>query len=361
MLFCFLLHLIFQFNGLAKSLGVNLRASKLGFVNGYCTGEMVDDLTGNKLSFIDGLIKDNNKSSNIIFYSDNYEDIDVFLRLKKCYAVVHNKADEKYWQKYVKKSNVVSYPLETSDGLSGSLVKKGKKDIYIPGMYYVLSRPFSLFSIAIKEILPLSFFIYQYFSDGHVTRFVSLLIIYFVFYCYYEIGIVYNDYIAVKNEKNPSLRIPSDMKIYMAPFVLIRLAMSVTIALFYFRNYEILLMSALVTVVLIFHSVIKKENRVITFIILRILKAFVPSFLIFGERFMVPLLFLFVGQHFLSILLYCGKLLKMSSIILFKYYGLIILGIFLFLVISGNIVFTPLLILLFLLNYCLSVQYRFFV
>lgn len=72
--------------------GVKCFSSVLEYSGGICTGKLNIDLTGRKLNMLN-----EQDLSELLVFSDNYSDLELMLKAKEAYAVVHNKKQEQFW------------------------------------------------------------------------------------------------------------------------------------------------------------------------------------------------------------------------------------------------------------------------
>lgn len=143
---------------------------------------------------------------------------------------------------------------------------------YIPTLYYLLSRSYSLMFFFLNEFFV--FFVYFknlfFVLENYLTYLIFFLPI-------YEISSLYNDYISAKKEKKPTLRIEKGLRYNFLLFILIRIAfMLVLLGIFKFDLKAILsvVISVLVSIGGIVHSLFSVDKRVISIVFLRIAKLF---------------------------------------------------------------------------------------
>jgi hypothetical protein len=164
----------------------------------------------------------------------------------------------------------------------GSINEKTVKWIYIPVIYYAVSRWHSSFfyHLFLKEIIPFTLIVY-FFTNQELSNFFVIPLSFLVFYSVYEVGGLYNDLLAHKEKDgNGTLRIKSGIKINFALFLFIRIIFAAIILLFLFNlgycsNIYILCLG-LCLVAYIIHSLIKNNLRIVTFFLLKIFRKAVP-------------------------------------------------------------------------------------
>jgi HAD superfamily phosphoserine phosphatase-like hydrolase len=78
----------FVIAGIAKTLQVEFRASKLGFAEGLCTGRIEVDLTGRKASLLPSLTAGLGPGKHVYVYTDNLSDRDLIERADQAAIVI---------------------------------------------------------------------------------------------------------------------------------------------------------------------------------------------------------------------------------------------------------------------------------
>lgn len=300
----------FPICAIAKKLGIKQYiSSTLKSKNEIILGNFEKDILSKKHEVLES-IKDIDYSKSY-FYSDNFEDLKSLKKFKHQIIIINNKNNIKIWKNKLPKCTIIIPSLEEKP-YPTNINKKNHNLGYIPSIYYILSRLKEgvVYSLLIKEILPISLINTYINKVNFIKSFSITIFVYIIFYSIYEIGNLYNDQID-KNKK--TIRIPDGIYYNFLLFITIRISFLIIIFLFFQANNIINILqfysvSLATLVVLIFHSLIKKEKRICTFILLRLLKAIIPIFTIIGTNNIIPnTIALITYQHLNSIFFYYNK------------------------------------------------------
>jgi HAD superfamily phosphoserine phosphatase-like hydrolase len=265
---------------LAKRLGIkNYFSSELEIKNDLYTGRLKKDLFGRKEEAMNLNYYDLKNSS---IYSDNLEDKNFMLKFGKIYPVI-KKPNKKQWDFEGKTMNFIILK-ERGGGNKdiSSVNEKTIKWIYIPTMYYIVSRFHlrGLVDLFFKEIIPFTLAIY-FFTNIGIKSFIIMPLSFIMFYSVYEIGGLYNDLKSPEEKSGkPTLRIKKGIKINLFVFILIR-SLFLLFMLFFFNNKGHNLtgyISGLIICLIIYiiHTIIKNNFRLITFSLLKIFRNLIP-------------------------------------------------------------------------------------
>ena len=129
-------------------------SSHLRFEHGVCTGQLENDYLLEKKNYIEKSILSRFDKKDVFFYSDNIEDRDIVLLLDNGFAIFHSKREYSELKKIIPIKKILEYKGNYSTNHDLPTIKNNTLFLYIPMFYYFLSRPPSLFSVFIKEILP---------------------------------------------------------------------------------------------------------------------------------------------------------------------------------------------------------------
>jgi phosphoserine phosphatase len=344
-------------NSLRKRLSIEAYSSSLIYMRGVCTGSLKEDLLFLKKDKLNEILK---IGDSVYFYSDNYEDRDIFLdKNTNSNIIYHNKKELDYWNKKVTKANFLYFNLNSSsDVLNESLIRNNNL-FYIPTFYYFLSRPQSCLSILIKELLPLILILFFYNRSFAIFTLVNLLVIYLFFFSLYEIGSFCNDYYAAKREKKPTLRIPKNVIINPYVFIFIRLLFCFFLVLIFKIDLYTILLSFFSLLLLIVHSFVIREKRFLTFLGLVIFRCLIPALFLFKNSYFFVFLYL-LSSHLWRAFLYIAKTIDFGDKNkLFLVY--LVTAFFLFVIFVSNkqFLFVFLSMFLVILNYYIFIQLRF--
>ena len=98
-----------------------------------------------------------------------------------------------------------------------------------------------------------------------------------IFICWYEIGYIDNDFYAVKNEDNPSIRLSIEVSSYSVYlFITTRVLCSVFVALLFGGLDLVLIFSVLNFFVFWIHNRLQRKNRIISYALLKSSHLWVP-------------------------------------------------------------------------------------
>lgn len=281
---------------IAKLLSVNeYYATSLGFNKGKCTGLVKDNLWGKKQTKLESA-----KIDEYDVYTDNHSDLDLVNGSQEAFIITNSSSDEAYW---LKNSRVTpNYIKLAKVGTSASISKSNYLLTYIPGLYYFLSRRFALPSVFLKELLPL--LILSLSLGGSTTH---LLISLYSLYVLYEIGIIYNDFVAVHKEANGTKRIAVGVSYNLSIFILIRVFLFAWLILKYFpiANYAITMSVSLALLLLFYiHCTFPPQKRALTMFSLRAHKALLYALLALPQALVLSITLLFLTQHVYSVFCY---------------------------------------------------------
>lgn len=322
----------YPIKAIAKELKVEWNASEVETKNGQCTGKLINDLLDNKNLVLSQIKNIDYKKS--VFYTDNLGDKKIFPKFKSENTFFIDKNPD-----------------------TDSVTKQNYIWTYFPGFYYLISRLHfnGLINIFwLRELIPISMIL----IIGKLDL-VKLWLSYWIFYSIYEIGGLWND-THFNNEEKPTRRISEDIKINFSFFILIRF---LWLLIFYRFFPHILITLYLVCLATYYiHSSINKKYRVITLVILRLFRTFLPIYYLLENRLIlkIGLIFFLVYQvpsviyyHFFLKKNIKGKHLIMIEILIYLFSlpvvwilnkWLLILVIYLFLVrvieIKKNLFFT---------------------
>jgi phosphoserine phosphatase len=247
---------------------VNWMSGKLNYTNNKCTGLLAFNMKGNKkealISKFDSQDIDWKHSK---FYSDNKEDYDCG-RIFGVYVAVANSLKEK--NNHLKHTKNI---ILIKKNITLSLI-----EILLPGYYYAVVRS-GLYSLVYNRIgfISLAFYL---FGSLDILQAVILGFIFFVIL--YEIGYIDNDYYAVKNEENPSIRLSEDQSVMgVIQFIAIRLFYSALVAYFMFRiDSEMALLLCVCSIVnlaiYLVHNRLKRRYRLPTYTVLKASHVLIP-------------------------------------------------------------------------------------
>ncbi len=285
---------------IAKFLGANLYfSSQIKYQKGKCTGKLKKDLFGHKQKiFTDNSINLKNYQKSSV-YSDNLEDLSFISHFNSINIILKDQKEQGLWKIKNKKINFIlikdkTYPVDRSN----------QNLIYIPSFYYFISRfgiKGAIEDFFLKQLLPYSI-VLSFFSDfSFLKSFFFNLITLMLFYSFYEIGGLFNDLKAREEKRgNPTERISPDVKINFPAFLLIRLISSfLLLLLLYFGFYNNLnyyfyfcLFLLFTLVIYLIHSLLAIKLRIISFVGLKILRNFIPLFIL---NYLLPQsLFIFI-------------------------------------------------------------------
>lgn len=270
-------------------------ATTLGFNNSKCTGLIKDNLWGRKHTRLK-----NAKISKYEVYTDNRSDLDLVNGSQEAFIVTNSSSDNAYW---LKNSRITLEFIKLAKAeTSVSISKSNYLLTYIPGLYYFLSRRLTLPSVFLKELLP--FFIISLSIGGGVMHVVISL---YSLYALYEIGIIYNDYVAVHKEANGTRRIARGINYNLSVFIVIRVLLFVWLIVKYFpiANYAVIVSVSLALLLMFYiHSSIPQHTRAMTMFSLRVLKALLYSLLALPQLLILSITMLLLTQHAYSVLIY---------------------------------------------------------
>lgn len=342
-------------NALKKRLNVEVYSSSLVYIKGKCTGVLKEDLLFSKKDKINEILKAGDK---IYFYSDNYEDKEVFKSgLVNNRIIYHNNKEFVHWKKNIIKAK---YFLFEFDNVSDSVEKQYNSEknffLYLPTFYYFLTRP-AFLSVFLKEILPLS--LINCILNGISNFYLNLFLLYLVFFSLYEIGSFYNDVFATRREKRPTFRVCIDLNLNFNIFILIRILFVIILfLLFGFFILKVIILSLLALIILFWHSFLPREKRVISFTCLVLMRSFIPAFCLFNGSFFVFLFLVFV--HLWRWFFYIAKINKEKEVTLiylkYLFFSLLFLLVF---ILNGAIFILPMVFWIYLINYYIFIQLRF--
>ncbi len=329
----------------------NIIATSLQYSGEVCTGRIKMDILGEKLDYLKTLKnRYNKKELKIAFFSDNKEDEVGKSVVDRYIKVIHDKKDEKT------NRNVYYFNIYRSDDSITSNNLKSNYLLYIPTLYTFLSRPLSIMSLLLKDI----FITYVILFHNSTFRMMSPILLYTVFLTVYEIGYLFNDYIAVRREVNPTRRLDDSFRINLPFFIILRLIL--LFIAFKYAQIELFLLGYLLFTlfVILAHSlIVVKRNRLYSFSLLVLLKIMYPIIFIFKLDGLINLFILYFSSQLYRAMLYLAKVFEFEKkYLLFKYYfiavGILCIATF----ITGSYIHTTLLIYLLILNYVLLLRHR---
>jgi phosphoserine phosphatase len=201
-------------------------SSELEIVDGRCTGRLRADLLGCKQAALERLAANVNLGDSSV-YSDNPEDAVFMQSFARRYVVLNTSAAERMWGSEGRDLHFIrNYEAAGSGRDVDSINEKTVRWVYIPTLYYILSRfhRTGLVSLCLREIIPVTLAIYLFTSLG-ASSFILMPLSFLMFYSVYEIGGAINDLWV--NREQPGVgtrRISPGVRVRMAPFIAVRIA-----------------------------------------------------------------------------------------------------------------------------------------
>ncbi len=199
--------------------------------------------------------------------------------LKKSTFYTDNKEDEQLKQFFGKFIKINSFKKKFNKAYTLTVNLKNYRYAYLPGFYYILSRPLAIFFFLNELFI---FFLYFRSLDVFLYYFFYLLI----FLPIYEVSSFINDYYSVKKESNPTIRIEKKVKVSLTLFIALRVFYLILI-IYVFRFLDNLFFSILISfgllIIALYHSYLKEEKRKYTMVILRLIKL-LPFYFLVADR-----------------------------------------------------------------------------
>lgn len=244
-------------------------SSELKYENEICQGKLSLDLRGKKDIKVDEILKSSHAVELTKFTTDNIEDQPLAHNFSIINAIVLNSKNKKFWKNYT--DNIFDF---------GSKITLNNFHYLLPGYYYFKERT-NLFTF----IERLFFIFLMLLLIGNVKYFKISLLIWYSFITIYEIGYIDNDFFAIRNEKNPSIRLSEKVKkIHVFKFILIRLIYFIIlcILMYYFLNSNVykfyIIINITILIVFLIHNRLKREKRFITYSVLKLSHFYIPLF-----------------------------------------------------------------------------------
>jgi len=269
---------------IAKRLQVaNYYSSELETRDGHYTGRLKTDLLGDKQTVLERMaVPVDLRSSSV--YSDNPEDAAFMARFGTRHVVRQGKKGDILLSsaKHGRIKEKGECPL-FSDKDVDSVNARTRPWVYVPGLYYVLSRFHreGVFSLLLRDLVPATLASYLFTNLG-ILSFVIMPLSFLMFYAIYEVGGLVND-LSVKREapgKGRTSRIAPGVHLSVALFIALRLAfVGLLLASLSLGTYPTLLYAGALAVCLVLfflHTLILSDLRVFTFLLLKICRSAIP-------------------------------------------------------------------------------------
>lgn len=339
---------------LAKQLNIKFfESTQLEEHDGKYTGKIKMDVNNNKVEILAKITKLIRKPIiKSLICTDNVEDYNLVKLFKDKYIVINNSQQNLFWKS--RKNNMrfryvvlfdddnQIHSIETTD--ASSVTVSNYRYVYIPTVYYIISRlHFSgLLWLIIKQIIPLSIYLSFTTSQSLLISTVHAFFVYIIFFGIYEIGGLFNDLNSeTMNNKNSTNRISKGVNINFQLFVIIRLIILVIVPLITFilrgiyqEYYVMYLLLLLCMFVYMGHTLLPKNIRLITFILLKTFRAIIPALILpTTAAIIVYALALFLDEGVISIYYYSIRKTYLQNRIRFlenpilRYLMLIIIGV----------------------------------
>lgn len=246
---------------------------------GNCSGKLAIDCYGQKYQKI---LNDQSEGDQIDFsqsliITDNREDLPLFRLFGDGIAIVNNSLSEQFWKDHgVPK--VLYLP---------SIYRVTIPEFVFPGIYSIKYRIGILDLLLLRLGLPI-------FIVG-VEKIAFVLLAWWLFIAIYEIGYIDNDFLAIKTEKKPSLRLPDSFQWgHFNSFIAIRVIFAFLLFLI-LKNQGLILASGLVLAVFAIHNRLYQPVRIITYPLLKLSHFIVPVIGLMPFLLWKPYLSLLVG------------------------------------------------------------------
>lgn len=268
---------------IAERLGArDFVSSELEIADGRCTGKLKQDLLGRKQAVLERLAARGDLAESSV-YSDNPEDAEFMGRFARRYIVLNTSAAEARWSTRGKGfERFANYGPARSECDVDSIDQRTRKWVYIPLLYYLLSRfhRMGLLSLLLREILPATLAGWVFTTLG-LSSLIVMPLSFFAFYCIYEVGGLANDLLAWRETSGRGTsRISPDVRIGVPLFVAIRVAAVATILASLpigtgpLRVYAGSLLLCLA--IYLVHSLLAADWRVATFTLLKLCRSCIP-------------------------------------------------------------------------------------
>lgn len=211
---------------IAGRLGVqDFFASELETANGVCTGRLKSDLLDCK-EVVLGRMGANAGEGDSSVYSDNPGDAAFMNRFARRYIVLNTSMARRMWRVGPGQFDcIVNYETPGSEPDVDSINERTVKWVYIPFLYYAISRfhRAGLYSFLFREMLPVAL-AGCLFTGSNAFSLVLIPLSFLMFYCVYEIGGLVNDLGAKREPPGTSTRrISPKTHIHVGLFVAIRM------------------------------------------------------------------------------------------------------------------------------------------
>jgi HAD superfamily phosphoserine phosphatase-like hydrolase len=269
-------------------------ASELAVENGRCTGRLRTDLTGNKQCIFEKMRGDVDLQDSSV-YSDNVKDASFMQMFGVRNVVVNSPEMARRWGGADGRADLVVSDEARMDRDTGSVNSGTAKWIYVPSLYYAISRLHrrGVLSLLLREVVPYTLAGCWLIGLGPAA-FILIPLSVLMFYSVYETGGLVNDLLAGREAaQHRTSRIAPGTKINAGVFVLIRLAfVACTLTLLGVGAYTAALYAGLLVLCLavyLIHSVILGSTRVVTFVLLKVCRNAIPWAILLGY---VPVLHL---------------------------------------------------------------------
>lgn len=268
---------------IAERLGArDFVSSELEIADGRCTGKLKRDLLGRKQAVLEWLAARGNLSESSV-YSDNPEDAQFMESFARRYAVLNARAAERGWSVWEGDfQSFANYGAARSERDVGSINGKTHRWIYIPLVYYILSRfhRIGLLSFLLREVVPATLAGCLFTTLGF-SAFLVMPLSFLVFYCVYEIGGLANDLLAWKETSGRgTCRISPGVRIHVPLFLTIRVAAAAMMLAWLPIGVRPLLVYAglllLCLGIYLVHSAIAAYGRIVTFSLLKACRSCIP-------------------------------------------------------------------------------------
>lgn len=257
-------------------------SSELEIANGRCTGRLKHDLLGRKQIVLERLAATGDLADSSV-YSDNPEDAAFMERFARRYIVLNTRAAGTRWSARSEGfERFANHGPARSESDVDSINRKTHNWIYIPLLYYILSRfhRMGLVSLLLREVLPATL-VACVFTALSLSSFLMMPLSFLAFFCVYEIGGLANDLLAWKETSGRGTsRIAPDVRIRVSLFVAIRVAAvgmilaSLPIGIVPLLVYAGLLLLCLA--IYLAHSLIAAYRRIVTFGLLKACRSCIP-------------------------------------------------------------------------------------
>jgi phosphoserine phosphatase len=258
-------------------------SSELETHDGHYTGRLRTDLLGHKQSVMEKLPARVDWQNSCV-YSDNREDADFLARFGRRCVVLNAPEAAPAWNTGTAGFEfLVNYDEPEVNRDVGSVNERTVKWVYVPLLYYVISRFHrrGVLSLLLREVLPVTVTAYWVANLGAFSL-VLLPLSFLLFYSTYEIGGLINDLGAPRETpgKGGTRRLAPGVRPHIGLFIAIRLALvGLALAWLSRRGYPAgLYLGALgfCLALSFLHTLILSDARVLTFLGLKLCRNAIP-------------------------------------------------------------------------------------